>query len=551
MADSFIYNNSFQDENKEFLFENKQYVYTADQNNSSYPGGTINFDLASMSNSGRPIDWGNSYLTIPIVVNVAQNQAASTSQPFCLAMKNVGCLINSVTASVNGYDCINLAQNAHLDINYKLLSTFSTNDLENLGPSIGFYKDDGTGIRYTDMVLGTGTLAGVGEYNNSNTRAVFNAADGYLGQAGYNYNSAIFERQKETSRDLTADSDACTSNGTLKGVMNYCEKGAFGDTSAVMYYILATLPLKFVHDFFNKLPLIKGMYLRLNINTNINASCIVRGAAGIYSSYNTSAQNNVYPFMLTQKGQGISAAETVVTITSGIGSINVGGLTYSHNIKQCRIYACQYVMSPEADEEYFNRLPSKVIQYNDIQTFQLVNIQAEGSLSLNLTNGISRLRSILIVPFVSSAYHRSASAAINTKQSPCLSPFTSSPSTTATTAIIKGFNISISGTTIYQENIDYDWQHYLYETRQSGSINGGQSTGLSSGLISHKDWSNGYRYYYVDLSRRPSQASDNISRSISISGTNGSKIPMDYYVVVNYGREINISTLTGALILNA
>jgi hypothetical protein len=259
--------------------------------------------------------------------------------------------------------------------------------------------------------------------------------------------------------------------------------------------------------------------------------------------------------MLTQKGQGIDIEETLITITSGIGSINISGNNpgiIAHNINQCRIYACQYVMSPEADEEYFNRLPSKVIQYNDIQTFPLVNINAGGSLSLNLTNGISRLRSILIVPFVSSTVHPSGITGGTVRRlSPCLSPFTSSPFTTCPSAIISSFNISISGTSIYQENIDYDWQHYLYETRQSGSINGGQSTGLSSGLLSYQDWCYGYRYFYVDLSRRTSQASDNISRSISITGKNGSQVAMDYYVVVNYGRELNISTLTGALILNA
>jgi hypothetical protein len=421
--------------------------------------------------------------------------------------------------------------------------------LATFGPSIGFYKDDSSGIRYTNLTTGAGTGAGVGEYNNSNTPALFLATGGYGGQAGYNYNSAIFERQKDTSRDLSADNDACTSIENLTNTLNYCVRAApTNATSTVTYYIMATIPLKFVHDFFGKLPLVKGMYLRLNINTNINATCTVGAAVDVYSSYNTTAQNNVFPFMLTQKGQGVAAATTAVTITSGIGSVT--GFE-AHKIRQCRLYACQYIMSPEADEEYFNRLPSKVIQYNDIQTFQLVNVQAGGSLSLNLTNGISRLRSILIVPFVSSAYHRNAAAAANTTQSPSLSPFTSCPSTTATTAIIRSFNVSISGTTIYQENLDYDWQHYLYETRQSGSINGGLSAGLSSGLISYRDWCNGYRYYYVDLSRRTSQASDNISRSISISGTNGSKIPMDYYVVVNYGREINLSTLTGALILNA
>jgi uncharacterized alkaline shock family protein YloU len=71
---------------------------------------------------------------------------------------------------------------------------------------------------------------------------------------------------------------------------------------------------------------------------------------------------------------------------------------------------------------------------------------------------------------------------------------------------------------------------------------------MSSGLIDKNAWSSGYNIVYVDLSKKISQAADDISRAIQITGTNGSLISVDYYVIVSYERELLLSTLTGNLI---
>jgi hypothetical protein len=46
------------------------------------------------------------------------------------------------------------------------------------------------------------------------------------------------------------------------------------------------------------------------------------------------------------------------------------------------------------------------------------------------------------------------------------------------------------------------FEQFLEETRPSNNINGGLYDGLSCGLIGLLEWSNNYRYYVVDLSRR-------------------------------------------------
>ena len=59
------------DQETQFPFMTKQVVYIPDQNSGSYPNGQITFDCASLSNSGKFIDFNSSTLVIPLVMNVA------------------------------------------------------------------------------------------------------------------------------------------------------------------------------------------------------------------------------------------------------------------------------------------------------------------------------------------------------------------------------------------------------------------------------------------------------------------------------------------------
>ena len=95
----------------------------------------------------------------------------------------------------------------------------------------------------------------------------------------------------------------------------------------------------------------------------------------------------------------------------------------------------------------------------------------------------------------------------------------------------------------------YGFEEWLNEVRGSNALNGGISLGLTSGLLSQNDWENGYRFCYIDLSKRMSQANDDISRSIQVSFTNAASYTMDYFYIIGYEKQLQISTSTGALII--
>jgi hypothetical protein len=107
----------------------------------------------------------------------------------------------------------------------------------------------------------------------------------------------------------------------------------------------------------------------------------------------------------------------------------------------------------------------------------------------------------------------------------------------------------LSGSNVYQNAYTYNFEMFMQEIRGSNCLNGGLEMGCSSGLISQSDWENGYGFIFVDLSRKTSQANDDVSRSVQVIGTNATNVALDIMWFIGYEREINLSTSTGALVI--
>ena len=562
MADEFSYSTSCEQQETEFEFSSRQYAYIPDQNSGNYPSSQITFDLASLSNSGKFVDWAQTYLTIPLVLNVATSTAMTgfPENVFAASLKNFPTLINSLSVEITNNQVVNLTQFSNLDINYKVLSSMSNEDAWNLN-CLGFAKDTAESISY-NAGLASNFGSGLGEINNVIKATPFTPTAGFNATT-FPQNVGRLQRMMNTSFDpTTSASSVANCNATGK---NYAVQTAAGIT----YYIIATIPLRFLHDIFKKLPMCKGMYMRLMINTNcgvtVTNAIAPNTATNLVSSYASSvvvSQNNVCPIMLspltsaTTTGQGLNLAGMTAggaTITTTLNIAKFGAVTHP-TMSQCRVYACLYEMSPIWEEKYFSMVPTKKVLYNDILTFQTLNVGAGSQVSQILSNGVSRMRYLLIYPFLASTINGSTNITDTANGglvlgTPMNSPFTSCPSTTCPQAALTNMNILLSGTNLYQSNINYGFEHYLQEVRGSNAINGGLSLGMSSGLLSQGDWENGYRIGFFDLSRKVSQASDDISRSIQVVFTNASKVQMDYYYVIGYEREVTLSTATGSLVI--
>jgi hypothetical protein len=287
---------------------------------------------------------------------------------------------------------------------------------------------------------------------------------------------------------------------------------------------------------------------------------VITIAGGSYSGYTTTSLNQTFPLMMSPIGAGegfVIGTTTGVTMSLGIAKSFNPSNTYAHPVSTCRFYARMCEMTPTAEEAYLSAVPTKNILYNDILSYQSLNNASGSNVSQILTNGVSRPRYLLIIPQMAGAINGSAvanltstySAGVGQLGTPMNSPFSSSPGTTAPQASITNLSVLVSGQNIYQSNYTYGFEEFLQEVRGSNAINGGISMGLSSGLLSQNDWENGYRFCYVDLSRRISQPNDDISRSIQVIFTNSASYATDYYFIIAFEKSITISTSTGSLII--
>jgi len=560
--DEFAYYNSQNEQKNEFLFQNVQHVWVPDQNSGSYPNSQILFDLASLSNSGRYISFAESYVVVPLVVTTVNtgSTASSAENAFMTSLKNgYHQLINSMSVEVTNAQVVSLTNFSNLDINYKLLTTSSVEDERNFLPSINFHKDTAESIMYA----GAADTVGIGEYNNVIKQSLWTSATGW-GASGWNCNSGRLQRMMNTSFDPvnsvygSAGAKLVNENATKAVGKNYYTS-ASSNTDNV-HYITATIPLKIIHDLFKKMPLVKGAYVRLILNLNTQCQSVITITASKYATYSTTSLNQTFPLMISPMAttNGFVLNGTT-SITTGIGiakSFNTA-TTYTHPLSTCRFYAKLCEMTPQAEESYLSAVPTKTILYNDILSYQALNQAASSNVSQILTNGVSRPRYLLIIPQMAGAINGSSKdnlastyvAGVGQLGTPMNSPFSSSPGTTGPQALITGLNILVSGQNIYQSNYTYGWEEWLQEVRGSNAINGGISMGLSSGLLSQNDWENGYRFCYVDLSRRISQPNDDISRSIQVIFTNSATYACDYYFIIGFEKQIVISTSTGSLII--
>ena len=118
--DEASFQNSLNPDETEFEFSNRQFAWIPDSNNSSYANGQIIFDCASLSNSGKFVDWQNSTLVLPLVLGVNVGATApygTIENVFAASLKNgYHQLINSLSLEITNNSVINLTNFTNLKI---------------------------------------------------------------------------------------------------------------------------------------------------------------------------------------------------------------------------------------------------------------------------------------------------------------------------------------------------------------------------------------------------------------------------------------------------
>lgn len=555
MADELLYEISKTELLSGEPFIKKENVYILDQNNGSYSNNQIILDCASLSNSGKWCDWANAKIDVPLLITMSSATVFTGANcDYALGLKNgFHQLVNSINVEYNNTSVVQVSNLTNMFISYKLNTTLSTDDLVTIGPQIGFRPDGSQSWEYNPVA----SAQGVGSCNSSNGIALLNPALSYVGTEA---NLGFFGRQL----DITFTNNQPGVTNLLGANWNSVSaQFAKSYTTGVVlsgavygkaWNILATIRLKDLADFFAQMPLTRNAYIKMYVNLNQSLTTLRFNApAPTYGTmYVNSGDVIVYggqtsPLLVASCKQyngmeqigSLAGAKTFTISVSVLNSLDTScPATIARNpmLSGCRLYADLYTMNPMKEEEYLQQR-TKTIRYKDIFQYQFLNVS--GTFNFLVTNGISRLQEIVIVPLISSSVNGATGQAISTLRS----PFCSEPATCSPLEWINNFNIQISGTNIFTNNEQFGFEQFQNELYGVNSINGGLTDGLTSGLISQTAFYNNYGYLVADVARRLPE--DNSAKSVQLSGTCLSQLPVDLYIFCVFEKAIVVDTFSG------
>lgn len=555
MADQLLFETSNESQITTEPFISRQVVYVIDQNNGNY-SGQIQLDTSSLSNSGKFCDYSSSVFQVPLVVTFQGSAVAAFQNndfPFGVALKNgFHNLIHSLSVEYNNTNVVQLTPYSNFYVSYKLMTTLSESDVKKIGDIIGFYPDESSTFEYTDGAAPTAT--GNGSRNNRNYFAGAQPVTTWSNNQAPKGNIGMNMRQQQSSFSWTntATQIITEANGSVMGRDYYSH--AVGSQNH-HWFIMATIRLKDIHDFFDKMPLVKGAYMRFTINVNTSRhtlqyenanppTVIYQNAATISANGSTMA---LVASIAANQGLAPSAAATAqnqqVNIAVDIGRSSLTNVVHPTWGAQTRLYVPIYQMNPINEEQYLSLNRTKKIVYRDIYQYR-TDVAAGQPFNALLTNGIPNPKTVVVIPFIQANQNNLNAAGTGVPTDPFLSPFASEPATTSPLIALRNFNIQLAGVNMFVQNQDYDFEQFLNELSPQNAINGGLVDGLTSGLIGEKEFQNMYRYYVCDVSRRL-PAEDIVPKSVQILGTNQTTRNISLFTFIEYERSITIDLATG------
>ena len=416
------------------VFVKRDWLNILDSNNGNYNGNQIIIDTSQLSNSNKYMSYRQAYLSVPLVMAVSSAtntmlKAADLKQSSrAFGLKNwFGSIVHSLVLDYAGTTIVQQTSLCGLWNTFTLMTSLSQSDIDLNGPTLGFFPDD---VNWSFESTATGGKSGIGTCNN-----VLQCGQGSVAKplGGSEFgNSGFWARMAKTVIDPAAVSGqvggAIASVVSAENLKSYYRSvvttGTAGSTDGIMYAIQAQIFLKHIHSFFANCPLMKGVFFRLTLNIN-QPTVILKtdtNADDMSIASIVSPLGGVSPIMVASQESGLAASSGAIAAQGGIqlataGStcrvtLNVGnkiidptqksaistaGLGDTTSLNQsCQLYIPAYTFNPSYEEAYLSR-PTKTIQYSDIYQFTTTGVR--GSFNTLITNGISNIKSILVLPF--------------------------------------------------------------------------------------------------------------------------------------------------------
>jgi len=595
-GDTLVYDLSSMTEGTPQVFVKKDWLNILDNQSGNYQGNQSVVDTSQLANSNKYMNYREAYLAVPMVLTATSIAGSGTSQmidptavassfDYTLGLRNwFGSIIHSFTLDYNGTTIIQQTPFCSMWNCFRLMTSLSMNDVLTNGADMGFYPDDPLSWGYSAV----GNTSGKGTYNNGNFIAPSRVSGTHTGYKTGNI--GFLKRQMYINFDPTATSglsgggtasstvgdafaDLLTADSTKAQYKSYV---SLKTATSFQIAIMATIHLKHIHNFFQNIPLLKGVFMKMTINLNQTqittgttntGNAWSGGSAGTNSVSVNSALGGVCPIMIASAGNAtgvLAGATSIIQQSQGAtasvqfnsGATAPSGMNISLAVgnkpimsaqsavpptafnQSITLYVPAYTFNPTYEDAYLSS-PVKTVVYTDIYQYQF-NAEGGGNGSFNqlITNGIANIKSVLVIPYFQSVD--------NGGYIPFQSPFDDAGAgTTSPLVLLNNFNVVVAGANMIYNTQKYSYEQFLHQLRGCGAVNADLTDGLTSGLIDKLGFESKQCFYYVDCSRML-PVEEAVPKSVSIIGTNVSQKKVQFFVFVEYGVQVSIDILTGA-----
>ena len=586
MSDQDIFDDIQRSEVELSPFIKKQILYVSDQV-ASY-SGSITLETSTLSSSGLYADLRNSWLVIPYVVTLKTDaNITANANKYMLSLKNgFHQIINAISVEMNGVQLVQQTPYINMYTSFKMMTSFSESDVKKHGHTIGFCPDSTDSFRWS---LTGANKSGIGVSNN---KFIDDFSYQTLGGNAGN-NKGLVERARQIL-DLSQGAGATNHGGclptlqtanqaTVDGKHIYFDDQVGGANRVYQFHYLCKIRMKDIVGLFNQLPLVKSPFLKIIIGYNGVSQTVTYTHDGNPANItmaigNTSIIGQTNPLILGSGASGNALGLTVTTDAVNAGGVaatltlsgandpfasvftattnlqinanvarstqTVAGVTNTYNhvaFQNVRLYVPCYQMNPQVELSLLNTTPTKLVRYRDVYQFKIDGVTSGSSFNTLISNSIVNPKLVIVIPIFSSTG--------NAGTSPLQSPFTSEPATTSPFVSITQFQVSVSGVGVFSSSpLIYDYDQFVGELQSVNALNGGNLTGIQSGLIGYTEFQQGYKYYVADVSRTISPAESRVvPKSITVSGVLNCQRACDLFCFVEYEKQITINLRDGSI----
>ena len=482
------------------VFLQKQLLYQMDTNGSSdYSRNEIEFNTSSWSNSGKFLNLREGFALIPLVFSVKTNNVDIPAD-FNLKLKSDN--LNIVNSFMCDYNNENVVQ-ANPEI----------------APYLQFLKNTTSSFDDTKLMAHTG-LRDTTQYDWV-----------YDDEYGVIINSTEIKSPfflNDTKNVHNPKKELLLGTVSAKTGINYVDKT---NPKEHFYYYNCFIRLKDL-PFMDSMVMSRGSNIRMLFTLNQLEMIIENDGGTVVQNLNKKGTSTPFLLNVDDMDTIVASVSDKVTITCNVAKTTNSS---THALTQARLYAPAYTLSPEVKKS-LETSPQRHLVYNDVHMNHIRKVPAGQSLNYLVTNAITRLKRLIIVPYLS----ENGSIGWDSVSS----PFTEDGLCHPAPCTIQDFNVSVSGVNMYSNNKKFKFEQYLDELDCSAGIEAGLQDGIRTGLFGLQDYESNKGYIVVDLSRK-NESDESVPVSIEISGTNMGTKNLEFLCYLEIEKDIKIDVVTG------